>query len=87
MGLRWFQIFGEPIQSLENDNILFELRFKIIKNTNNYLPNVEIITFPVFPESVKTDDWWNYSGTRDLLIMEYLKFLAVSLRVNLNIFS
>lgn len=44
------------------------------------LPETEIITYPVFPKNVKTDAWWNYPGTRQLLLSEYMKYIAVGLR-------
>ena len=44
------------------------------------LPDTKIISYPVFPQSVKTQEWWNYPGTTKLLFSEYMKYLAVILR-------
>ena len=51
------------------------------KELSARLPDVEIITFPVFPDRVKTQSWWRYPGTLELFFVEYLKYIAVSLRV------
>lgn len=44
------------------------------------LPHIKIIPNPVFSNNVILDHWWDYSGTRKLLISEYHKYLAVKLR-------
>jgi len=44
------------------------------------LPNTTIIAHPVFPEAVKTDQWWRWSGTTSLLLGEYNKYLLVWVR-------
>jgi uncharacterized SAM-binding protein YcdF (DUF218 family) len=47
----------------------------------NYSMNgVEIIPYPVFPKSVRISDWWQWPGTTALLIGEYVKVLASSIR-------
>lgn len=51
-----------------------------IKELSLHLQEVAILTFPVFPESVKTTQWWVYPGTTGLLISEYVKYLAVLAR-------
>lgn len=43
---------------------------------NELAPDVEIIFHPVFPESIKIDQWWKSEGTKNLLISEYNKYLA-----------
>ncbi len=48
------------------------------------MPGKEIIADPVFPEEVKLQGWWLYSGTRWLLLSEYHKYIAVMLRQKLD---
>jgi uncharacterized SAM-binding protein YcdF (DUF218 family) len=51
-----------------------------LKELSSQLPDTKIITYPVFPETVKTEEWWSYPGTRQLLLSEYMKYIAVILR-------
>ncbi len=44
------------------------------------LPDVEIIPHPVFPEGVKSREWWRWPGTAALLATEYSKYLAAEIR-------
>ncbi len=44
------------------------------------MPEVEIIPHPVFPDSVKMAQWWQYPGTTRLLASEYNKFLLSAVR-------
>jgi hypothetical protein len=44
------------------------------------LPETEMIPNPVFPVQVRIDAWWRWPGTSRLVIGEYHKFLAASLR-------
>ena len=44
------------------------------------MPGVTIIAHPVFPDSVKRDQWWLWPGTAHLIIGEYSKFLLGELR-------
>ena len=45
------------------------------------MPDVEIVSHPVFPPLVRLDAWWRYPGTASLLAGEYSKFLLVHARV------
>jgi uncharacterized SAM-binding protein YcdF (DUF218 family) len=44
------------------------------------LPDVEIIAHPVFPDKVKSENWWLWPGTAHLIVGEYLKYLLGQLR-------
>ncbi|MBL6935553.1 MAG: YdcF family protein [Alphaproteobacteria bacterium] len=44
------------------------------------LPQAVLIPNPVFPAHVRLDGWWRWPGTTRLVIGEYDKFLAASLR-------
>ena len=46
----------------------------------NAMPDVKIISHPVFPEQVKAD-WWRYPGTASLLSSEYTKYLFAIVRM------
>jgi uncharacterized SAM-binding protein YcdF (DUF218 family) len=44
------------------------------------LPGAELIPHPVFPAQVRLEAWWRWPGTTRLVISEYNKYLAASLR-------
>ena len=44
------------------------------------LPGALIIPHPVFPEDVKSKDWWLWSGAAGQVISEYHKYLAALVR-------
>ena len=46
----------------------------------NVLPETRIIPYPVFPQTVKHDEWWKWPGTFALITSEYLKFLFVKIK-------
>ena len=48
------------------------------------MSNVDFQPIPVIPVSVKLDQWWLFSGTFKLLIVEYSKFLVSLIRVRLT---
>lgn len=48
------------------------------------LPDIQIIPYPVTPDSVKLEDWWMRSGTTSLLVTEYAKYLVTVLRLRLD---
>ena len=44
------------------------------------MPNVRIVPHAVFPPQFKRDEWWQWPGTAQLILIEYLKFLAATIR-------
>lgn len=46
----------------------------------NTMPDVQIITHPVFPAQVKLDAWWRWPGTAGLIFGEYSKYLVARIR-------
>jgi uncharacterized SAM-binding protein YcdF (DUF218 family) len=44
------------------------------------LPGVTLIPFPVVPEKMRTDQWWEPATVR-VLVSEYLKYIATQVRV------
>ncbi|MBX9634707.1 MAG: YdcF family protein [Magnetospirillum sp.] len=44
------------------------------------LPNTTIVPHPVFPDAVKSREWWRWPGTAALLATEYSKYLAAITR-------
>ena len=46
----------------------------------NTMPDVQIITHPVFPAQVKLDAWWRWPGTAVLIFGEYSKYLVARIR-------
>lgn len=44
------------------------------------LPDVTIVPHPVFPDTVKSREWWRWPGTAALLATEYSKYLAAEIR-------
>ena len=39
------------------------------------MPSVEIVSYPVFQDTLHLDGWWAYPGTTRLLVSEYTKYL------------
>jgi uncharacterized SAM-binding protein YcdF (DUF218 family) len=48
------------------------------------MPEVKILPHPVFPETVKRDQWYLWPGTTSLIIREYHKYLLATLRIRLG---
>lgn len=44
------------------------------------MPGVRIVPHPVFPETVRQNDWWRWPGTTLLIATEYTKYILASLR-------
>ncbi|MGE5546691.1 MAG: YdcF family protein [Solirubrobacterales bacterium] len=44
------------------------------------MPKVAIVPHPVFPDAVKSREWWRWPGTAALLATEYSKYLAAVIR-------
>jgi len=45
-----------------------------------FMPGVEIVPHPVFPEHVKQEYWWAWPGTASLIVSEYNKWLFARAR-------
>jgi uncharacterized SAM-binding protein YcdF (DUF218 family) len=46
---------------------------------NSTAPDLRIIPFPVVPEKIELNTWWRDATTRNLVMREYAKYLAVYL--------
>lgn len=46
----------------------------------NVMPDITIIPHPIFPHTVKHDEWWKWPGTFALITSEYMKFLIVGIK-------
>ena len=44
-------------------------------------PEIEFISYPVFPDDIRLNDWWKDPYTSSVLAGEYMKFLAATVRV------
>ncbi|HSV29746.1 MAG TPA: YdcF family protein [Candidatus Omnitrophota bacterium] len=44
------------------------------------MPDAAIVPHPVFPDAVKSREWWRWPGTAALLATEYSKYLAAVVR-------
>lgn len=44
------------------------------------LPGSVLVPHPVFPDAVKSDEWWRWRGTAVLLATEYSKYVAAEIR-------
>ncbi len=44
------------------------------------LPDAVVVAHPVFPDAVKSREWWRWPGTAALLATEYSKYLAAIVR-------
>ena len=47
---------------------------------HDVMPDIKIIPHPVFPQTVKHDEWWKWRGTFALIVSEYTKFLVVAVK-------
>ncbi|WP_193367198.1 YdcF family protein [Pelagibius marinus] len=45
-----------------------------------FMPDIEVVPHPVFPEHFRSDDWWLWPGSSSLLITEYSKYLVALVR-------
>jgi uncharacterized SAM-binding protein YcdF (DUF218 family) len=48
------------------------------------MPDVELIPFPVIPDRMRNDPWWADGLTARLLVLEYLKYIVVQVRMRLT---
>jgi uncharacterized SAM-binding protein YcdF (DUF218 family) len=48
-------------------------------------PMIDVIPYPVDPDTVSLQDWWQRPGTASLLLMEYNKYLYARLRIALGV--
>jgi uncharacterized SAM-binding protein YcdF (DUF218 family) len=39
------------------------------------LPDVDFVAYPVRPRNMHLEEWWSHSGTLQLMVTEYLKFV------------
>lgn len=46
-----------------------------LREFRTLMPDVEVVPNPVFPEHIRTSQWWRNPGTAALLFVEYHKFL------------
>lgn len=44
------------------------------------MPEVVVVPHPVFPDTVKQNEWWRWPGTAHLIATEYTKFLLAVAR-------
>ena len=44
------------------------------------MPDITIIPHPIFPQTVKHNEWWKWPGTFALISSEYMKFLIVAVK-------
>lgn len=51
------------------------------------LPDVEIVADPVFPAGFRRDQWWRHKNSRDLILSEFHKSIAVLFRPILQRFQ
>lgn len=47
---------------------------------NDVMPDMTIIPHPIFPHTVKHDEWWKWPGTFMLITSEYVKFIVVGVK-------
>lgn len=54
------------------------------KEMESVMPGIEVFPYPVFTDNFKINKWWMHGSTFSLLIVEYLKYIAVSARIFLS---
>jgi len=57
---------------------------RAIAEIAHQLPDVALIPYPVISEKVKTEPWWQNTGTARFLAAEYLKYLFALIRMRLD---
>ena len=57
---------------------------RAIAEIAHQLPDVALIPYPVISEKVKTEPWWQNTGTARFLAAEYLKYLFALTRMRLD---
>lgn len=72
-------VAGEHIRSLRLVTASYHMR-RSLWEFRRAMPDVAIIPHPVFPDSVKSREWWLWPGTAGLLATEYSKYLAAIVR-------
>ena len=48
------------------------------------MPDMEIVPYPVTPDTVKLYEWWQHPGTIELLATEYVKLLLANVKIWMN---
>jgi uncharacterized SAM-binding protein YcdF (DUF218 family) len=79
----WFR--GEGFRTMRLVTAAYHMPRSLIEFRHE-MPNAHIIAHPVFPEHVKVDEWWAWSGTAELIASEYNKFLLAGLRQKIDLF-
>lgn len=74
---RW--VFEQKIQSIRLVTGAYHMPRSLLE-LRRTSPELEVIAHPVFPENVKSWEWWRWRGTAALLATEYSKYLAASIR-------
>lgn len=70
---------GEKLRSLRLVTGAYHMP-RALMEFRHALPGGTIIPHPVFPNAVKSREWWRWPGTAALLATEYSKYLAAVLR-------
>ena len=78
-------IAGKGIRSMRLVTAAYHMPRSLLE-FKHVMPNVQIITHPVFPAHVKVDEWWAWSGTAELIAGEYNKSLFARLRQQTEMF-
>ena len=69
----------EHLRSLRLVTAAYHMR-RSLWEFHRAMPGVVIVPHPVFPDAIKSRDWWHRPGTAALLATEYSKYLAAVFR-------
>ena len=72
-------VASQDIHSLRLVTAAYHMRRSLLE-FRHAMPGIQIIPHPVFPDSVRSRDWWRWPGTAALLATEYSKYLAAVVR-------
>lgn len=72
-------ITGERLASLRLVTGAYHMPRSLLE-FRHALPDTAIVPHPVFPDTVKSREWWRWPGTAALLATEYSKYLAAVAR-------
>jgi len=75
--LEWMEAYGYGSMILVTSNYHIPRSLLELKTR---MPDREIIPYPVFPGTVRIEKWWEFPGSRELILSEYNKFLVTSIK-------
>lgn len=74
----------EKFESLRLVTGSYHMRRSLLE-FQSVMPGVRVVPHPVFPTTVKQDEWWLWPGTTHLIATEYMKYLVAVARQSIGL--